>query len=187
MTLRICHLGKFYPPPPGGVESHVQTLARAQARLGADVRVICVSHRNAAKRDVTWDRFASTPTVEERDEGVHVTRLGRQASLSRLDLCPSLPRALWRLRNERIDIVHVHAPNPTMFLALAALPPFCTLVVTHHSDVIKQRALGRVYAPVERRVHNRASLILSDSEAYVEGSAVLQALRPRCRATRRTA
>jgi glycosyltransferase involved in cell wall biosynthesis len=181
MTLRVCHLGKFYPPAAGGVEIHVQTLARAQARLGADVRVICVSHRNAAKRDVTWERFASTPTVEEWDEGVHVTRLGRQASLSRLDLCPSLPRALWRLRDERIDIVHVHAPNPTMFLALAALPPFGTLVVTHHSDVIKQRVLGRVFAPVERRVHNRARLILSDSEAYVDGSAVLQALRHKVR------
>ncbi len=182
MSLRVCHLGKFYPPAAGGVEIHVQTLARAQARLGADVRVICVSHRNAAKRDVTWERFASTPTVKERDEGVHVTRLGRRASLSRLDLCPSLPRALWRLRDERIDIVHVHAPNPTMFLALAALPPFGTLVVTHHSDVIKQRVLGRVFAPVERRVHNRARLVLSDSEEYVEGSAVLRALRHKVRA-----
>ena len=61
-----------------------------------------------------------------------------------------------------------------MFLALATLPPFSTLVVTHHSDVVKQRILGRVFAPVERVVHDRSALVLSDSEAYVGGSAVLR-------------
>src|SRR6185312_13578225 len=110
MTLRICHLGKFYPPAPGGVETHVQTLARAQARAGADVQVVCVNHRDTSSTDVTWRPFGTTPTVVESDQGVRVTRLGRRASLSRLDMCPSLPAALWRLRNEGIDIVHVHAP-----------------------------------------------------------------------------
>ena len=62
MSLRICHLGKFYPPAPGGVGSHVQTLARAHARLGATVRVICVNHRDAASADVTWRALASTPS-----------------------------------------------------------------------------------------------------------------------------
>jgi glycosyltransferase involved in cell wall biosynthesis len=182
MTLRICHLGKFYPPAPGGVETHVQTLARAQARLGAAVRVICVNHRNAASTDVTWQSLASTPTVQETDAGVRVTRLGRRASVSRLDLCPTLPTALWKLRDEGVDVVHVHAPNPTMFMALAALPRFSTLVVTHHSDVVKQRVLGRLFAPLERHVHNRTALVLSDSEAYAGGSSVLQALGAKVRA-----
>lgn len=176
MTLRVCHLGKFYPPAPGGVESHVQTLARAQARAGATVQVVCVNHRDAASTDVTWQSLGATPTVVESDGGVRVLRLGRRASVSRLDMCPSLLSKLWKLRDEGTDIVHVHAPNPTMFLALATLPPFSTLVVTHHSDVVKQRVLGRVFAPVERRVHERTALVLSTSEAYVGGSPVLQAL-----------
>ncbi len=176
MSLRICHLGKFYPPAPGGVEVHVQTLARAQARLGADVRVICVNHRNAGSTDVTWQLLGSTPTVEESDRGVRVTRLGRHATVSRLDICPSLPRALLSLRDEGVDVVHVHTPNPTMFLALAALPPFPKLVITHHSDIIKQRVLGRAFAPLERRVHQQSSLVLSGSEAYIGGSPVLQRL-----------
>jgi rhamnosyl/mannosyltransferase len=68
-----------------------------------------------------------------------------------------------------------------MFMALAALPRFSTLVVTHHSDVVKQRVLGRLFAPLERRVHNRTALVLSDSEAYVGGSPVLQALGEKVR------
>ena len=146
MTLRICHLGKFYPPAPGGVETHVQTLARAQAQLGASVQVICVNHRDASSKDVTWRPLGQTQTVVESDHGVRVKRLGRRASISRLDVCPSLLPALRSLRDEAIDVVHVHAPNPTMFLALASLPSFATLVVTHHSDVVKQRVLGRVFA-----------------------------------------
>jgi glycosyltransferase involved in cell wall biosynthesis len=182
MSLRICHLGKFYPPAPGGVETHVQTLARAQARLGATVRVICVNHRGAGGKDLTWQAFGSTPSLDELDRGVRVTRLARSASFSRLDLCPGLLSTLWQLRREQIDVVHVHAPNPTMFLALALLPTFPTLVVTHHGDVVKQRLLGRLFAPLERRVHDRSALVLSDSEAYVGGSAVLQRLATKVRA-----
>ena len=182
MTLRVCHLGKFYPPAPGGVETHVQTLARAQARAGATVQVVCVNHRDAASTDVTWRPLGATPTVVESDGDVRVVRLGRSASVSRLDMCPSLLGTLWKLRADGTDIVHVHAPNPTMFLALATLPPFATLVVTHHSDVVKQRVLGRVFAPVERRVHERTALVLSTSEAYVGGSSVLQGLGGKVRA-----
>jgi rhamnosyl/mannosyltransferase len=182
MKLRVCHLGKFYPPAPGGVETHVQTLARAQARAGADVQVICVNHRDEAKSDVTWRPFGATRTVTEIDGGVRVTRLGRRASVSRLDVCPSLIATLLKLREDKVDLVHVHAPNPTMFLALATLPSFSTLVVTHHSDVVKQRVLGRVFAPVERRVHERTAMVLSDSEAYVGGSPVLQGLGSKVRA-----
>ncbi len=176
MTLRVCHLGKFYPPAPGGVETHVQTLARAQARAGAVVQVVCVNHRDASSTDVTWRPLGATPTVVESDRGVRVRRLGRRASVSRLDMCPSLLGTLWKLREERTDIVHVHAPNPTMFLALATLPPFSTLVVTHHSDVVKQRVLGRVFAPVERRVHERTALVLSTARPT-------PAARPSCGAS----
>jgi rhamnosyl/mannosyltransferase len=179
--LKIVHLGKFYPPAAGGVETHVQTLARAQARAGADVQVICVNHRDATASDVTWRPFGSTSTVVENDGDVRVTRLGRRASVSRLDLCPSLPSVLWSLRDKEVDVVHAHAPNVTMFLALAALPPFPTLVVTHHSDVVKQKQLAKVFALVERRVHDRTAMVLSCSDAYVGGSPVLKSLAPKVR------
>lgn len=179
--LKICHLGKFYPPATGGVETHVQTLARAQVALGADVRVICVNHEGAGGSDVTWRTAASTATVEQVDEGVRVTRLGRRASVSRFDVCPSLLTTLLRARREGVDIAHVHAPNPTMFAALAVLPKFKTLVVTHHSDVIKQRVLGAAFAPIERLIHARAAMVLSDSENYIGGSAPLKRIMHKVR------
>lgn len=170
--LRVCHLAKFYPPAPGGIESHVRTLARAQAELGATVRVVCVNHRDGLGRDVTWEPLARTATVEEWDGPVRVTRLGKWGNLARLDICPELSSALRGLRGEA-DVLHLHAPNPTMTLALAAVAPAGRLVVTHHSDVVRQRLLGLAFRPFERLVYRKADGILSDSPGYQEASPLL--------------
>jgi rhamnosyl/mannosyltransferase len=151
----------------------VRTLARAQAELGAKVSVVCVNHLDRRGRDVTWEPLAQTDTVEEWDGPVRVTRLGKWGTLARLDVCPGLPGALRGLRDEA-DVLHLHAPNPTMTLALAAVRPRAALVVTHHSDVIRQRLLGRVFRPFERLVYGRAAGILCSSPLYAEGSALLR-------------
>jgi glycosyltransferase involved in cell wall biosynthesis len=170
--LRVCHLAKFYPPAPGGIESHVRTLARAQAELGAKVRVVCVNHRDGRGRDVTWEPLARTATVDEWDGPVRVTRLGKWGNVARLDLCPRLPEVLRRVGGE-VDVLHLHAPNPTMTLALAVVRPRAKLIVTHHSDVIRQRVLGRLFRPFERLVYGRAAQLLSDSPGYQDGSPLL--------------
>lgn len=172
--LRVAHLGKFYPPASGGIETHVAVLARAQARLGARVEVLCINHRDQAGRDVTDQRFALTPTLQDEDAGIPVRRVGRWAKLARVDLCPALRRELVALRRRGVDILHVHTPNPLMLLALASLPPFSTLVVTHHSDVIRQRALGAALRPLELLTYSRAALVLATSERYIEGSPLLR-------------
>jgi glycosyltransferase involved in cell wall biosynthesis len=172
--MRICHLGKYYPPAPGGIETHVQTLARAQAALGADVRVVCVNHMNRAGRDVTWSRRGMTPTVTEDDRGVRVTRLGRSAHVAKLDVVPDLRQCFARLKRETVDVLHLHTPNPTMLLAVAALRPWAPLVITHHSDVVKQRVLYRAFAPFERLVYDRAVGVFSNSPGYIDDSTALQ-------------
>jgi rhamnosyl/mannosyltransferase len=172
--LRVCHLGKFYPPASGGIETHVRTLALAQAQLGADVQVVCVNHRDRRGRDVTWGNFAVTPTVRESDGPIRLTRVGRYASLSRLDLCADLARVLSSLAGRGVDLLHLHVPNPTMLLTLALVRPPMPLVITYHSDVVRQRWLGRLIRPVEHRVFRRASAILVSSPAYAAGSEMLQ-------------
>ena len=173
-AIRVCHLGKYYPPAPGGFETHLQTLARSQAALGATVQVVCVNHAAAGGEDVTWKAFHPTRTIEENDGPVRVIRVGRIASLARLDLCPRLLSVLRPLFGEGTDIIHLHTPNPTMLLALAALRCRAAVVVTHHSDVVRQRFLRRLQAPFERRVYDRAAAILTDSPTYAAGSPVLQ-------------
>src|SRR4051812_24616133 len=172
--LSVCHLGKFYPPAPGGIETHVQTLARAQAALGARVKVICINHANRAGRDVTWARYGATRTVEESDGQIEVTRLGRSACVARLDIVPRLPHLLRDLQYSDIDVLHLHMPNPTMLVAAASLRLTIPLVITHHSDVIRQQLLRWFYRPFEKLAYSRAAAIACSSAGYADGSPLLQ-------------
>ena len=136
-ALRICHLGKYYPPSPGGIETHVRTLARAQVRLGHKVEVLCMQH-------------GSEKTIVEADEAIRVTRFAPSASIKKLELSWALVKAL---RHVQADILHLQVPNPTMILALLAARPDIPLVVTYQSDVVRQRVLGACF-------FNRSSRLL---------------------------
>jgi rhamnosyl/mannosyltransferase len=177
-TLNICHLGKYYPPAPGGIETHVQTLARAQAALGANVRVVCTNHADGSGQDVTHRRGA-TPTVDEQDGAVRVTRMGRRMTVARFDVIPTLPQLLKDLQQSEIDVIHLHTPNPTMLLTVAALRLTVPLVITHHSDIVRQRVLRHFMSPFERLAYSRATTIFTDSDDYMRGSTVLQRYLPK--------
>jgi rhamnosyl/mannosyltransferase len=172
--LRVVHLGKYYPPAAGGIETHTRDLALTQAALGTDVRVVVVNHAAADGRDVTFDRFAATPPADDRDGPVRVLRAGRWANLAKLDIAPGLPGLLRKMLRDPPDVWHLHTPNVTMMLAVLASPRIRPLVVTHHSDIVRQRVLKYVVRPAENAVYRRAARILPTSPAYVEGSEVLK-------------
>ena len=156
--LRVCHLSKYYPPAPGGIETHVRTLARAQADLGALVRVFCVNHD-------------SPRTAAESDGPVEVVRFGRRASGAKIDYCPGLAAALSAVE---ADVLHLQVPNPTMMLALLRARPRVPLVITYQSDVVKQRLRAALFRPLERALYRRAALVLPTSPTYAAGSVFLR-------------
>ena len=162
-TLRVCHLGKYYPPAPGGIETHTRTLALAQAELGAHVQVFCVNH-------------ASSTTVVEQDGPVEVTRFGRRASAAKLDFCPDLAA---KLRHVDADILHMQVPNPTMILALLRASPGKPVVVSYQSDVIRQKLRALLFHPLERLAYRQVRAILSASPTYPGGSSFLRRYRDR--------
>jgi len=174
---KICHLAKYYPPMPGGIETHVQELARAQADLGAEISVVCVNGLDKKKRP-----SLRTKTSQELDNNVQIISLGRLGSFSRLDLCPEILEKLRQVVNESYSVIHLHTPNPTMLIAWSIARviawlrrrPRTALVITHHSDIIKQRFLKYALRPIEYLVYRQASCILTDSLSYIEGSKFLR-------------
>jgi glycosyltransferase involved in cell wall biosynthesis len=177
--LKVIHLGKYYPPASGGIETHTRTLAQAQAALGADVRVVVVNHAAAGGRDATFEPLARTPDAIEADGPVRVYRAGRWGSVARFDLTPTLPAVLRRVLRDPPDVWHLQAPNVTMMLAALADRRLRPLVVTHHSDIVRQRFLRHLVRPVEEAVYRRAARLLSDSPPYTEGSELLTKFRPK--------
>jgi len=172
--MRVLHLGKYYPPAPGGIEAHVRTLARAQAGRGHQVSVLCVQHADGRGRPVGSRPLAVTRSSTDDDGPVVVRRLGRVAHLARLDIAPGLRGELAR-RFRSTDIVHLHTPNPLMLLACASLPMVPDLVITHHSDAVRQKRLAALLSPFEDRVYSRARVVFSDSPGYADGSPCLEA------------
>jgi rhamnosyl/mannosyltransferase len=157
-SLRVCHLGKYYPPAPGGIETHVRTLAIAQAELGATVQVFCVNHEPG-------------PTTVEFDGPVKVTRFARKAAAAKLDVCPEMVEGL---RKVEADILHMQVPNPTMILALLLARSKIPLVVTYQSDVIRQKLRAALFRPIERLAYRNVRAILSTSPSYPGGSSFLR-------------
>jgi glycosyltransferase involved in cell wall biosynthesis len=156
---RVVHLGKYYHPAHGGIETALRSLAQAQAMLGCRVQVVCMDHERGRATRV------------ERDGPVEIIRLRRAASLCKIDLCPDLTRVL---RESDADLLHLHTPNPTMLLGLILSGDRRPLVVSHHSDVVKMRLRRLLFGPIERAVYNRARLVLAMSSPYIAGSAVLR-------------
>src|SRR5438132_1474314 len=112
----------------------------------------------------------SRRTVEEAIDDIQVVRVAEFGRYASAPLCPSAP---WWLRRMRPDLVHVHFPNPMGDLTYLASGLRTPLVVTHHADIIKQRAYLPYYRPVIDRLFRRASRIIASSEEYVGSSDLL--------------
>ena len=161
--LRVLHIGKFYPPHVGGMESHLRALC-GELQKSVDVQVV-----------VSSDNRASTEAV---DSGVKVARVGAVCNLASAPICPGLIR---RIREAKADLVHLHLPNPVAVMAYLASGLKGHLLVTYHSDVVRQKLLGRVLQPILFRALDRCEAVIVASHKYVETSPVLPSYRERCR------
>jgi rhamnosyl/mannosyltransferase len=176
--MRICHLAKYYAPFRGGIETHVQSIARAQHNAGTDVTVVCINHQDKTGNDVWNNRLASTPRVSAMDGGVKVERFPKFATLARFDFCYGLTQYI-KDTSHGFDLFHLHVPNPTLCCALALAKPKIPLVVTYHSDIVKQRFIRKPFRIVENIIFSRASRFIASTAAYADSSQVLKPLRDR--------
>lgn len=114
----------------------------------------------------------------ERVNGVKVHRLAAAGVLLGTSLSP---RYLAATRTYPADVWHAHFPNPladmTCLLGQRSKP----LVVTYHSDVIRQRGWMGCYAPLLNRYLSRASRVVVASPQLLDSSPWLQPFRDKCR------
>jgi glycosyltransferase involved in cell wall biosynthesis len=160
--LRVLQVGKFYPPHMGGIETHLQALC-GELRTPVDLRVIVASE--------------DQQEVEETLGGVRILRTPTRLTLASTPLCPGMVR---QIGAASVDLIHIHLPNPTAVLAYLASGQVAPLIVTYHSDTVRQKVLGPLFSPFLHRALGRASAIIVTSPDYLRTSAVLARHRDRC-------
>ena len=144
------------------METHLHTLCTG-IRGDVDLQVVVA---NQAAR-----------TLRETVDGVDVVRLGSVAHVRGAALTPGL-RAV--LRESTADILHIHVPHPVAILGYLASGFRGRLVVTYHSDILRQRVLGALLLPSLHAALSRASAIIATSPNYIDASPVLRRHRDRC-------
>jgi glycosyltransferase involved in cell wall biosynthesis len=157
--MKVLHVYKdYYPPVKGGIEGHINVLANGLKRRGVEPEVLVSNTRFQCSR--------------EEIDGVPVTRVPQIGRFTSAPLNYSFTAWLKRLA-PRADLLHFHFPNPTAELSylLARVPR--PVLVTYHSDIVRQALLGKCYAPFLRSFLDRADLILATSPDYRRSSRFL--------------
>jgi len=160
--IRVLHVGKFYPPVPGGMEQVVESLCRA-AEAGIEHHVLVAN--------------TGRTTVREVVDGVPVTRVGTIGAVGSVPIAPRLPL---ELRRARADVILLHEPNPWALLSLALAPPRAPLAIWFHSEVVRPRLQYELfYHPLASTVYKRARRIVVSSPVLGEQASALAPYRDR--------
>jgi rhamnosyl/mannosyltransferase len=141
--MRILELGKFYPPDRGGIETLLRLWCEGFVAAGDEVDCV-VANRTAR-------------TERSRINGVHVHRLASLGTAMSTSICPSFPTAPYRYA---ADLIHSHFPNPLADIACVLAPSEIPVVITWHSDIVRQRSVLRFYKPLQDALLRRANQIV---------------------------
>lgn len=175
--MRILHLGKYYAPERGGIESCTQALCESTAARGHAVAAL------VHQRPGVWH------SAREVLNGIDVRRVGCIAAPVYTPVSPTYPIELSRaLRETEPDLLHLHLPNPSCFALLASARARRVPWVVHwHSDIPpdapdwRLRTGYRVYKPFEQALLKRAAAIVATSDAYLGASVALAPWRAKAR------
>ena len=175
--MRILHLGKYYAPERGGIESYAQALCEWTAAAGRDVAAL------VHQRPGVWR------TTRETVNGIDVRRVACIAAPVYTPLSPTYPFELSHaLADFAPDLLHLHLPNPSCFALLASARARRVPWIVHwHSDIPpdapdwRLRTGYRVYKPFEQALLKRAAAVVATSDAYLNASAALAPWRAKAR------
>lgn len=175
--MRVLHVGKYYPPIPGGVEYFLADL------LGA-------LHRN----DIATAALVHKEKGRNASEGAHGDALPTiyyAPTLGRLLYAPVSPSFLYWLnraiREFQPDLLHLHLPNTSAFAVLISPAAKRIPWILHwHADVADSRLDWRVglayrfYRPLEQRLLGRGKAVITTSPTYLAASKTLAPWHERC-------
>ncbi|MCB1167274.1 MAG: glycosyltransferase [Leptospiraceae bacterium] len=160
--LKVLHLGRFYPAT-GGLETHVVQLLTGLSRVSS--------------RAIEADNLVAGsigPGEHEAAEGFRVFSVRRFGIVASTAVAPGFPIALMKLARN-YDIIHIHLPDPLSVMSALLLPAGKPIVLTWHSDIVRQKFLLRFFRPFIDRLIRRASVVAAATPAHFSSSSQLDA------------
>lgn len=175
---RVLHIGKYFPPHRGGMETVLRDQMNIQTRdEGLEVAAIVHSSER---------RFLDK--IEIAEGGYRVRHSARWLTVVFTPIAPFFWLSIvLELRKLKPDEIIIHMPNPSAFwLLLFPFTPRRRLSLLWHSDVLPSRhslglrSLYWIYKPLERLLLKRAHLIIATSPPYLEFSQPLLEFSEKC-------
>lgn len=158
--MKILHISKFYPPYRGGIEDICFSVVSALKSNSTQI-VVCFNDN-------------SKNTLSRIDD-VEVARAGILGEFASQPISFSYYFLIRKYIKEfKPDIIHLHLPNPlACFYLLSLIPKQTKLIIHWHSDIVAQKYIYKLFAPIEKRILQRSNKILVTSPQYLEYSAPL--------------
>lgn len=152
----------YYPDPPGGLQEAIRQIALATSSFGVDSRI-----------------FTLTPIMPiydiERPEGI-VIRSRSWAAPASCDLGGAKAFTRFAEAAEWADVINYHFPWPFGDALHLIVRPKAKAVLTYHSDIVRQRWLGKLYSPMMNKMLRSINAVVATSPAYAATSPVLSQL-----------
>lgn len=162
--MKVLLVNKLYFPVIGGVETVVRDLARY---LPEEIeRKVLVASEN---------RLGSVGHIN----GVEVIKTPSLGIFKSTPLPPTFPLYLKRFE-DWADVYHLHFPFPPGEISFLLANIHKPLVVTYHSDIVRQKTLLRIYEPLLKRFLKRAERIIATSPNYIITSPYLSEFKDKC-------
>lgn len=153
----------YFPETQGGLEEAIRQICLATKPLGVEQRIL------------TMARVAEQEVLE-LPEG-YVIRVPLQAEPASCSMGMAMFRA-YREQAKWADVIHLHYPWPFADLVHVLSGVRKPVVLTYHSDIIRQRTLERVYSPLRSLFFRKVDRFVATSPNYIESSAILAGMSP---------
>jgi glycosyltransferase involved in cell wall biosynthesis len=141
--------------------------------MAESIRQICLSTKAAG---VESSVFSLSPNPEPVLLDNVEARIGRAKSYAAPASCDLGGLDAFRLFGKmagEADVINYHFPWPFADLLHLVVRPKAKTVMTWHSDIVRQKWLGRFYAPLMNRMISKMDALVATSPTYASTSPVL--------------
>lgn len=165
--LKILEVNKAYFPHIGGIETLVKQYSEELGQFDTQVRtLVCCDNRGGS--------------IRERVNGVPVIRAANFGTYFSCPISTQFVKQFRRL-SQKADVIHIHMPFPLADFAMLLSGFKGKVVLSWHSDIVKQKKLLTLYKPLLKYLLNRADMIFVATEGHIDGSDFLPEYREKCR------